>query len=85
MTLNMRVTLGGVLQHGEVGEDKRVGTQLRRHIHGALPTGVTVRMRKSVKSRCEVCGDVDGQNSPLPAIFLGKVKAGEVTGIGIIF
>ena len=85
MTLNMRVTLGGVLQHGEVGEDQRVGTQLRRHIHGALPAGVTVRVRKSVNRDVKFAAMLMDKTHRFLQFFLGKVKAGEVTGIGIIF
>lgn len=48
VAFNMRITFGGVFQYGEVGEDQRVGIQLRRYIYGALLTGVIVRMRKSV-------------------------------------
>ncbi|VUC74270.1 Uncharacterised protein [Salmonella sp. NCTC 11881] len=48
MALNMRVTLCGIFQHSEVGENQRVGAKLRRHIHGALPAGIAVRMRKSI-------------------------------------
>lgn len=85
VALNMRITLGGVLQHGEVGEDQRVGTQLRRHIHGALPTGVTVRMRKSVNRDVKFAAMLMDKTHRFLQFFLGKVKAGEVTGIGIIF
>ena len=85
VALNIRITLGGVFQHGEVGEDQRVGTQLRRHIHGALPTGVTVRMRKSVNRDVKFAAMLMDKTHRFLQFFLGKVKAGEVTGIGIIF
>ncbi len=81
----MWVTLGGVFQHGEIGKDQRVGTQLRRHIHGALPAGVAVRVRKSVNCDVKFAAMLMDKTHRFLQFFFGKVKAGEVTGIGIIF
>ena len=54
-------------------------------IDGALPTGVTVRMRKSVNRDVKFAAMLMDKTHRFLQFFLGKVKAGEVTGIGIIF
>lgn len=44
----MRITFCRILKHGEVGGDQRIGAQLNRHIHGALPAGIAIRMGKGI-------------------------------------
>ena len=85
MALNMRVALCGILKHGEVGEDQRVCTQLRCHINGTLPACVTIRVRKGVNRNVQLTAMLMNETHRFLQFFLGKIKAGEMTGVGIIF
>jgi len=48
MALNMGIAFGGILQHGEVGKDQRIGAQLCRHIHRTLPALIAVGVGKGI-------------------------------------
>ena len=48
VTLNVWITLRGILQHGDIGQDQRIGAQLGGHVHRALPAGVAVGMGEGV-------------------------------------
>ena len=81
----MRVALCGILKHGEVGKDQCVRAQLCRHINGTLPARVTIRMRKGVNRNVQLTAVLMDKTHRFLQFFLGKIKAGEMTGVGIIF
>ena len=58
---------------------------MRRHIHGTLPARVTIRMRKGVNRDVQLTAVLMNKTHRFLQFFLGKIKAGEMTGVGIIF
>ena len=81
----MRITLGGVFQHRDIGEDQRVGAQLRRHVDRALPAGITIRMREGVNGNMQFATMLVHKADGFLQFLFGEIKAGKVAGVGVIF
>jgi hypothetical protein len=85
VTLNMRITLRGVLQHGDIGQNERIGAQLSRHIHRALPAGVAVGMGEGVDGDMQLTTVLMHKADGFLQFLFGEIKAGKVAGVGVIF
>ncbi|MGY2999604.1 hypothetical protein ACVW2A_002134 [Ewingella americana] len=85
MALNLRVAFGGVIEHGDIGEDQRVGAQLRGHIHGALPALKAVRMGEGIDGNMQLATVAMHVIRRLLQFLLSKVQTGKMAGIGIVF
>ena len=80
----MRITFCGILKHSEVGENQRVGAQLRGHVHGTLPAYVAVRVSKGVNRDMQLTAMLMHEAHGFLQFLFGKVQASEVAGVGIV-
>jgi hypothetical protein len=78
-------TLRGVLQHGDIGQDQRIGAQLSRHIHRALPAGVAVGMSEGIDGDMQLTTVLMHKADGFLQFLFGEIKAGKVAGVGVIF
>ena len=85
VALNMGIAFCRILKHGEVGQDQRIGTQLCRHIHRALPAGVAVRMSKGIDGDMQLAAVLVNEVNGFLKLFLRKVEASKMAGVGVIF
>jgi hypothetical protein len=74
VALNMRIAFCRILKHGEVGQDQRIGTQLCRHIHRALPAGVAVRMSKGIDGDMQLAAVLVHEVNGFLQLFLRKLR-----------
>ena len=85
VALNMRITFCRILKHGEVSQDQRICAQLGRHIHGALPAGIAIRMGKGIDGDVQFAPVLVNEVNGFLKLFLRKVKTRKMAGVGIIF
>lgn len=81
----MRIFRCGVIQHGNIGEDQRIGTELRGHIHGAFPALIAVRVRKCIDGDMQLTSVAVNVICRLLQFLLREVQACKVACIGVIF
>ena len=85
MTLNVRITLRSIFQHGDIREDQGIRPQLCGHIHRPLPAAETVRMGKGINRNMQMTPVAVNIIHCLGKFLFSKIQTGEVTGISIIF
>ena len=85
MALHVGIFIRGVIKHGDIGQDKRIRSELRGHIYRALPTLIAVRVRKRIDGDMQFTAVTVNVIRGFLQFFFREIQTGEMACIGIIF
>ncbi len=85
MTFNLGIARRGILQRGDIRQDQRVSSVLRRHINRPLPATHAIRMGKGVDRDMQFATMLMKITRGFSQFFIGEIQTRKMTGIGVIF
>jgi hypothetical protein len=85
VAFHLRITLRGILQRSDIGENQGICAVLRRHINGRLPAIHPIRMGKGIDGHVQLAAMLVQEARRFCQLLVSKIKASKVAGIGVIF